>query len=454
MNKLSVKINSLQIENTKRVKAVKLEPSPNGLTIIGGNNKQGKTSVLDSIAWALGGNRLKPSEPNRQNSVNNPYLKVTLSNGLIVERKGKNSDLSVTDPAGEKHGQNLLNSFIEELALDLPKFMNATPKEKADTLLDIIGIGDELQKLEVEEEKLYNERTYVGQTQKQKEKYAAELPSYQGLPTDYISASELVQKQQTILAQNGENNRKREQVEQLNYQSERESELIASKKAEIVKLQQELEQVEVQHQGTLNDLETASKTAEQLQDESTSEIESSIANIEETNDKIRTNLSKESAEEEAKNYKFKYDGLTDDINHIRQQKTDLLEKANLPLPDLAVVNGELTYEGQQWDNMSGSDRLKVSASIVKELKPECGFVLIDGLEAMDLNSLAEFGKWLEQENLQAIAARVTSGEEATIIIEEGEVVGAQEQQLPPTQSSPTQEATTQQGTTQEWKGEF
>lgn len=51
----AMKINRLEIENVKRIKAVKLEPTANGLTIVGGNNNQGKTSVLDSIAWALGG---------------------------------------------------------------------------------------------------------------------------------------------------------------------------------------------------------------------------------------------------------------------------------------------------------------------------------------------------------------------------------------------------------------
>ena len=58
---MSVKINSLEIENVKRIKAVKLEPSANGLTIIGGTNNQGKTSVLDAIAWALGGDKYKPT---------------------------------------------------------------------------------------------------------------------------------------------------------------------------------------------------------------------------------------------------------------------------------------------------------------------------------------------------------------------------------------------------------
>ena len=47
---MSVKINKLELENVKRVRAVALEPTENGLTVIGGRNGQGKTSVLDAIA--------------------------------------------------------------------------------------------------------------------------------------------------------------------------------------------------------------------------------------------------------------------------------------------------------------------------------------------------------------------------------------------------------------------
>ena len=122
----SIKINSLELENVKRIKAVQLEPSENGLTIIGGNNNNGKTSVLDAITWCLGGNKYKPSKPTREGSYVPAPLKVTLSNGIVVERKGKNSALKVTDPSGMKAGQNLLDSFISELALNLPKFMNSS----------------------------------------------------------------------------------------------------------------------------------------------------------------------------------------------------------------------------------------------------------------------------------------------------------------------------------------
>ena len=84
-----------------------------------GDNNQGKTSVLDSIAWTLGGDKYRPSEPARRGSAIPPNLHIVLSNGLIVERKGKNSELKVTDPKGHKAGQTLLNEFIEQLALDL-----------------------------------------------------------------------------------------------------------------------------------------------------------------------------------------------------------------------------------------------------------------------------------------------------------------------------------------------
>ena len=139
---MSVKIDSFEIENTKRIKTVSLEPSPQGLTVIGGRNGQGKTSVLDAITWALAGERYRPSNPQREGSVLPPNIRIVLDNGLVVERKGKNSALKVTKPEGGAGGQQLLNEFISTFALDLPKFMAATGKEKADMLLDIVGVKD------------------------------------------------------------------------------------------------------------------------------------------------------------------------------------------------------------------------------------------------------------------------------------------------------------------------
>ena len=83
------------------------------------------------------------------------------------------------------------------------------------------------------------------------------------------------------------------------------------------------------------------------------------------------------------------------------------------------MDGELIYNGQKWDNMSSAEQMIVSTSIVRKLNPKCGFVLLDKLEAMDLDTLKEFGQWLEEEGLQAIATRVSTGDECSIIITDG-----------------------------------
>lgn len=408
----NIKINKLEIENVKRVKAVKIEPTPTGLTVVGGKNNQGKTSVLDSIAWALGGEKYRPSQAQREGSVLPPALRVQLSNGLIVERKGKNSDLKVIDPNGKKGGQQLLNEFVEQLAIDLPKFMESTGKEKAQTLLKIIGVGDELVKLEINEQELYNQRRTIGQIADQKKKYADEQVFYQEAPKELVSPSELIKQQQDILARNGENQRKRDRALSLHVERNRLAEKVNALREELEKYQQQLIQVD-------EDMTMAYKSAEELKDESTAELEANISNIEEINRKVRANLDKEKAEEDAKNYKDQYDALTAQINQIRNAKFDLLNKADMPLPELSVENGELIYKGYKWDNMSGSDQLKVATAIVRKLNPKCGFVLLDKLEQMDIDTMNEFGHWLEQEGLQAIATRVSTGDECSILIEDG-----------------------------------
>lgn len=402
---MSVKINSLEFENVKRIKAVQLEPSKSGLTIIGGKNRQGKTSVLDSIAWALGGDKFKPSNPMRQGSVVEPHLRVTLDNGITVERSGKNSSLKVIDSTGNKGGQQLLNSFVEQFALDLPKFMNQSSKEKAATLLRIIGVGDKLYQLETNEQTLYNQRTAIGRIADQKDKFAKEMPVYTGVPAEPVSASELIRQQQDILARNGENQRKREQRDYY--------------KSQLELAQTAYEQAKSRLEAAENNYKLASIDAENLTDENTSELERNIAEIEEINKKVRANLDREKAEIDAEDYKDQYKHLTNEIENIRQAKKDLLKGADLPLPGLSVEGGELLYNGAKWDCMSGSEQLIVATSIVRRLNPECGFVLLDKLEQLDGDTLNEFGGWLESQGLQAIATRVSTGDECSIIIEDG-----------------------------------
>ncbi|WP_135567966.1 chromosome segregation protein SMC, partial [Galactobacillus timonensis] len=299
----------------------------------------------------------------------------------------------------------MLDTFISSFALDLPKFINSSAKEKANTLLQIIGVGDQLAAFDNKESAAYTRRTEIGRIADQKKKYADEMPQWDSVPDEIVSASELIQKQQDILARNAQRQ-----------QWIRDS---ASLQEEAMRIEDKIEELKKQLHDINEKIRESDHSPAELAMESTEELEESISNIDAINAKVRDNLNKQKAEEDAKEYRDQYDKLTSDIETIRSNRMKLLNNAKMPLPGLSVDHGELTYKGQRWDNMSSSEQMIVATAIVRELNPKCGFVLLDKLEQMDVDTMNEFGAWLQKEGLQAIATRVSTGDECSIYIEDG-----------------------------------
>lgn len=428
-----VTIASLELENVKRVRAVSLEPTPTGLTVIGGRNAQGKTSVLDAIAWALGGDRRRPAKPDREGSATPARLHVELSNGLMVERRGKNGSLTVTDPSGKRAGQMLLNSFIESLALDLPKFMNMSDSEKANVLLGIIGVGDRLAEIDAEVRDAEDERRGIGRDARAAKVEAEKMPSFPDAPKDPVTPSELIREQQDILARNGENQRKRENAAKIGRDLNSARASVASRKKMLDNLRGQVETAEKllsETQETARRLEedyrTACKTAEDLQDESTAEVEEKLAEIDRVNEEVRANQRKADMEDRAERLSAEYKRATAEIDQLRRDRTALLDGVEMPLDGLTVEDGALLYNGSVWSDMSAAEQLRVAAAIVHSLKPECGFVLVDKLEQMDAQTLVEFGAWAESQGLQVIGTRVATDGTCTVVIEDGRIEGPTE----------------------------
>lgn len=452
-----VKISSLELENVKRIRAVQIQPTKNGLTVIGGRNGQGKTSVLDAIAWALGGNKMKPNNPNRDGAALPAKLHVELSNGIVVERRGKNGTLYVTDSTGMKGTQKLLDEFLSQLALDLPKFLGGSDKDRTTALLQTLGIDEQLAALDGQIRSAYQQRTAIGTDARRLRAHADKLPSHDDVPDEPVSVAELVRQQQEILARNGENQKKRENVSRLEWecQSTKQSiehidqsikaaqvqldEYVRDAQERINRMQSEYEDQKGKLSKQLGDLETARKTAEQLVDESTAEIEQSIADIESVNARVADNQRKAEAVAVATEREQEYADMTATVESLRDQRVALLDGAPLPLEGLSVdEEGRLTYQGQTWGDMSSSEQLRVATAIVRATKPDCGFVLLDKLEQMDTQTLSEFGKWAQSEGLQVIGTRVGTGDECTVVIEDGRVEG--QDMSEPTPPNPKGEA--------------
>ena len=411
-----MKILSVELENVKRVSLVRMAVSEKGLTVIGGKNAQGKTSILDAICYALAGEKYRPADLKRDGAIADPTIRLQLEGGLIVERKGKNSALKVTDPSGKKAGQALLNSFCQEFALNLPKFMALPDDKKALELLSTMGIEKQLADIDSREKIAYDKRHDFGVVADQKSKFAAELPEYHDVPETPLSASDLIFESQAIIQRNVERQKARTELE--------------AKKARRDAINKELEQLRKQIDvldAELLETVCSIKDAEAhpvSEDESTAEIEKQINEMEEINSKVRANLDKAAALEEAAKYKAEMDSLTEALEKVRGERVALLAGCELPLPELSIGKDDkdkptLLYKGHPWGAMSGMERIRVAAAIVQSLKPECRFILLDGLETLDLDALKELDQYLIDTDMQAICTRVSTGEECSLIIEDG-----------------------------------
>ena len=401
-----VKVLCFSAENFKAVKAVMCEPNEDGLTIIGGDNGAGKSTCLDILSFALGGAKYRPSNPKREGAVGDTTLHVELSNGLTVERKGKNLSLTVTDKEGARHGQELLDAFISNIAIDLPKFYNASAKDKAHMILETLGIEEKLAELAKREKEKYDTRTMVGREADRKQKAAEDMPWHEDAPEEKVSVKELIDQQQEILARNGIKEEHRRNLE--------------VNKSELERVNAELKRLSERREELVAKVKSAE--GEDFTLESTAELEKQIANFEETNRKVAENAERTRRMEEADALNDQKDALTKEIEDIRAERLALLKDADFPLEGLSVNDdSELVYNGQPWDCMSGSQQLIVSCAIASRINPTCRFVLMDKLEQLDLKTLAEFDAWLKTQDLQCIATRVSTGGECTLVIEDGEV---------------------------------
>jgi hypothetical protein len=424
-----VKIATLLVENVKRVQLVSFCPTADGLTVIGGKCGEGKTSILDSIAWLLGGDAFKPSNPVHEGA-ERAYIKGTLSNGWVIERDGKNATLKVTDAAGKKGGQALLNDVISMLALDLPKFMDSRGTVRANMLLECFpGLGPAITKYNADIKRAYDERTALGRVAEMKAKHAEDLPFIDGVPDAPLSGTEMVAKLQAAMAVNAEHANTRRNAAKIRTDLERATADKIRTMRQVASLELQLEEAKLQMQNAAKSeaditarLADAEAAAASLVDEDMTAVKVQLAEIDTVNAKIRQNLEKAAAEDEAETLKAQYKGASDAIDAMRGERLKLLAGVSMPMPELSIDEaGELIYRGRQWDCMSHSEQLRVSVAICAAVKPSCGFVLMDKLESMDVDTLNTFGEWLTERGLQCIATRVSTGDECSIVIEDGMV---------------------------------
>ena len=443
------KITGFSIQDFKRVRLVEIQPSENGLTILGGRNAQGKSSCLDAIAYALGGEMFRPTDVNNHEGEKNASIRVEID-GLIVERAGKNAALKITDSRGMRGNQTLLNDIVGKFALDLGSFMRAGDTEKAKMLLKMFPeLEKQLADMKERSEEIRTDRSFLNRDIKRLQFQFDDMPFFEGLPEEEICVTELMERlaeahanERDLLNKESrmnevgkklEDNGIRLQVAEkdLEYCEKlltdfensiemRRNELkqkCADAQNAIDKLNADRVDIREEYSSMLSEVDNCRKAVEGV----AAGIQSEISGIEEKNSRIRNNSEKKKLIDSISDLLKTAAEKTEILESIDRDRCRILQEAELPWPELSINDeGELLYRNQKWDCMSGAERLKVATAICMKSKPGCGFVLIDGLEAMDPQTLAEFGEFLTANNMQGIGT-IVGENAATVIIEDGKI---------------------------------
>jgi len=406
-----MKILKLQAENIKRLTAVEI--TPDGSVIkISGKNASGKTSVLDSIWWAMGGGDNIQGKPVRKGAEKG---KITLDLGdLQVERRftQKGTSLIVTNKEGARYPspQSVLDKLVGKLAFDPLEFMRLRPKEQFLSLLDLVPVGEQLDKLDEQRKAVFDQRTTVNRELKQKAGAMVDNPIDETAPDDVVPATEVLQEIQLT----EESNREYDNI-------------VGARKAHVSNIESMKEQI--------SDLQRRIKETQAMVNEADKHLEGRenidvdplrecLSGIEDENDRARRKQAARTIAEEHSTLEKRADTLTKSIQKIDKDKEKILASAEFPADGLSFDEGIVTYNDLPLDQASAAEQLRVSMSIAMAANPEFRVIRITDGSLMDSDSFAMIEEMADQNDFQIWVEVVDESGKVGVVIEDGHIAGS------------------------------
>jgi len=288
--------------------------------------------------------------------------------------------------------------------------MRDDPKQKAKTLLQVIGV--DLQPFEEKLRVLEQDRLLKGRERDKAKGHAESLPFHEDVGVEPMDGAGMVRQMESALQHNAKVRQVREEAEMLAYKRDKAQQRVDDLRKALADAESELAEL-------IERAKLAADSAAKASPVDTTTLKVQLEEIDAHNAKVRDNAGREAAFAQAEALGEEYRALQGEIERVRDELKALLDAHPLPLEGLEIADGELRYQSRAWDCMSGAERLRVATAVCHLVNPRCGFVLLDGLEQMDVPTLQEFGAWLEARGLQAIGTRVSTGGECSLVIEDG-----------------------------------
>jgi len=419
-----MKIIQLQAENVKRLRAIEITPE-GSTVVIAGRNGQGKTSVLDSIWFALGGGNAtrETSRPIRDGE---DHASVRLDLGsLVVTRKwsketGKTT-LTVDSPDGARFRspQAMLDDLVGRLSFDPLGFSQLPDREQRATLLDLIELPFDPEMLERDRAGIFDGRTEVNRQLRALEAQLAAMPDPpEDLPDEEISSAAVLADYQAAQEQVRKNDRDRAAVSEAQRRAD-------ESKAAVQLLEQQVEDARKRAKKYAVAADDLSEQVSTLEDPSLDGFEERLASLEATNQAVRAAHARSRVLAEVSEVRGSSEALTAKLDAIEKQKRDAIEAAKMPIDGLAFDAEGVLYQGVPFKQSSAAEQLRVSLAMAMSLNPSIRVIRITDGSLLDSENMALIEEMATDNDYQVWIERVDETGKIGITIEDGAVVEAE-----------------------------
>lgn len=426
-----LRIVKLTAENFKRLVAVEITPDGDIVEICG-PNEAGKSSIMDVISTALGGEDQVPEMPIRKGETE-AFLKVDLGEIAVIKTFKMREDgktfitkLRVENADGFKASspQTVINGLLGRYAFDPCEFDRLKMKDKFEAMKAFVPAVD-FDKVAKEDDADRAERTVVNREVKSLEAQVAAITIPEDAPTEKLDEDALVNELAAVGEHNGNIEVRKERRAAVAKEAEglRANAAEARSRAESLRqqadtLDAEANTIDADAQALDQRLATAEALPEPKDaDEVRGRLDAAKANNALVDLRTRrAELEKKHTEAVAKS-----DAFTAAIAKRQADKVAAIAAAKLPVEGLEFGDGVILLNGIPLDQCSAAQRLRTSVAIAMAANPRLRVLRISEGSLLDKNGMKILAEMCEGRGYQAWVEVVSDEPKAGFFIEAGRV---------------------------------
>lgn len=434
-------------ENVKRIKAIEITPEGNVVELTG-ENGAGKTSVIDSIYYALTGKKVIPREPIRRGQdkakIQVDMGELIITRGMTLQEDGSyTTTLTVETDTGmmAKSPQDMLKSIVGALTADPLAFIDLKPEQQFEQLKMFVP-GFDFDANAAARKKRFELRTDSNRRVKELAARVDAILIAEGEPPARVDESALV----AALEQAGEHNteieRRKANRRTVEARIARREENILARDNENQldkrKIEQLQEQIKRRNEAHNDDLAANEEDQKMLnaapalpEPIDTGEIRAKIAAARDTNQAAdeysrKVQMKQELAGEITLAQAISRD-FTAEIEQIDTEKEKAITTAKMPVDGIGFGDGYVTLDGFPFDQASASAQMRAAIALAMAANPQVRVLLIRDASRLDKKSWQLLADMARENDFQVWAESVESDRPGAIIIEDGAVRAKQQE---------------------------